>query len=305
MKTQKILLLVIGMAFLFLFADIVHAVTGEEALFVSAVQPDALLIIDLSGSMAWNPAGDDNVYGSTDSCYPDYTNCGCSGCSGGYCSSSQAARTCYASNACGTPDTTDCTGTGCSNGYCSSAQTLVTFYARSSCTTASYANCRGTTCERTDGYCNNPQAGGTTYYAHDSSSSADTSNCKYSETQKDCANGFCATSHTKCTYACTTAACNKTCTTGHDCAIPCVADKCQTNCSRLNIAKRAIFNILDDNGDTVINTIDEGSLGVRLGYMRYYDCNGDDTGNSYSSGCNSLVKAIGSTFSSINTSVKS
>ena len=70
-----------------------------------------------------------------------------------------------------------------------------------------------------------------------------------------------------------------------------------TKCSRLDIAKRAIFDILDDNGDGTINSTDETSLGVRIGYMRYY--NGDDTGGDYSSGNNKLTKALGTKYSSI------
>ena len=76
-----------------------------------------------------------------------------------------------------------------------------------------------------------------------------------------------------------------------------------TSCSKLDIAKRAIFDILDDNGSNTVTAADETSLGVRLGYMRFYDCSSDDTGNSYSSGCNSIIKDIGSSYSSINTSV--
>ncbi|WP_333653709.1 pilus assembly protein [Dissulfurispira sp.] len=78
-----------------------------------------------------------------------------------------------------------------------------------------------------------------------------------------------------------------------------------TNCSRLAIAKRAIFDLLDDNNDNVINSSDETSLGIRMGYMRFYDCNSDDTGGSYTSGCNSLIREIGSSsysliYSSVN-----
>lgn len=70
-----------------------------------------------------------------------------------------------------------------------------------------------------------------------------------------------------------------------------------TRCSKLDIAKRAIFAILDDNGDGTINSTDETSLGVRVGYMRYY--NGDDTSGDYSSGNNKLSKALGTHYSSI------
>ena len=49
------------------------------------------------------------------------------------------------------------------------------------------------------------------------------------------------------------------------------------NCSRVAIAKRAIFDILDNNDSGGINSQDETSLGVRFGYMRFYGC-GSDTG---------------------------
>lgn len=70
-----------------------------------------------------------------------------------------------------------------------------------------------------------------------------------------------------------------------------------TNCSRLAIAKRAIFGILDDNGDNSVNAADETSLNVRIGYMRFY--NGNDTGGNYLSGYNRLSKAIGQSYSTI------
>ena len=83
----------------------------------------------------------------------------------------------------------------------------------------------------------------------------------------------------------------------------CTAGGCTKGCSRLAIAKRSIFNILDDNSDGKIDTTDEGSLAVRLGYMRFYNCSTDESGN-YSAGCNTLVKAIGTSYSAINTSVQ-
>ncbi|HOI75130.1 MAG TPA: PilC/PilY family type IV pilus protein [Syntrophales bacterium] len=71
-----------------------------------------------------------------------------------------------------------------------------------------------------------------------------------------------------------------------------------TNCSRLSIAKRGLFEILDDNNDTYINLQDSNSLGIRLGYMRYYNCGSDESG-SYSSGCNMVLKTIDTKYSSI------
>ncbi|PKN35441.1 MAG: hypothetical protein CVU61_04010 [Deltaproteobacteria bacterium HGW-Deltaproteobacteria-19] len=71
-----------------------------------------------------------------------------------------------------------------------------------------------------------------------------------------------------------------------------------TNCSRLTIAKRGLFEILDDNNDTYINLQDSNSLGIRLGYMRYYNCGSDESGD-YSSGCNKVLKTIDTKYSNI------
>ncbi|MCE5264890.1 MAG: hypothetical protein LLG97_15335 [Deltaproteobacteria bacterium] len=70
-----------------------------------------------------------------------------------------------------------------------------------------------------------------------------------------------------------------------------------TKCSRLDIAKRAIFDILDDNGSGTITGDDEKSLGVRIGYMRYY--NGNDTAGDYLTGNNRLSKPLDTKYSSI------
>ena len=143
MKSLKSLAIINIIVLLCLFAFAGQAAatapeTGEEALFTNSTQPDALIVLDLSGSMEWNPAGGNDVYGN-------------SSCSGTFYSSSGSGHT--------------------------------------------------------------------------------------------------------------------------------------TNCSRLNIAKRSIFDLLDDNDDNTVNSADETSLEVRIGYMRFYDCSSDDTSNSYTSGC--------------------
>jgi hypothetical protein len=74
-----------------------------------------------------------------------------------------------------------------------------------------------------------------------------------------------------------------------------------TDCSRLEIAKRAIHGVLDDDGDNDIDTDDEASLNVRFGYMRFYD--GNDTAGNYNSGNIRLIKGIGTHYSEIMTSV--
>jgi hypothetical protein len=72
-----------------------------------------------------------------------------------------------------------------------------------------------------------------------------------------------------------------------------------TDCSRVAIAKRALFDILDDNDDNSITSTDEQVLNIRLGYMSFNECSGDDTAGSYSSGCNALIWEIASKYSRI------
>jgi Tfp pilus tip-associated adhesin PilY1 len=75
-------------------------------------------------------------------------------------------------------------------------------------------------------------------------------------------------------------------------------------CAKIDIAKEAVRKILDDNGDGNIDSKDEDSLKVRIGYMRFYSCYADESGN-YRSGCNILMKEIGSSYSVLNSAVQS
>jgi hypothetical protein len=190
--------------------------TDEAALFTSSLAPDALIVLDLSGSMNASPNGDVRWTHSTSVNFNPHTT-QCVGttydCSGGYCR------------------LVDLDG----NGYIDAAApcTVRVFFpwgADSSCT-PNAADCSGT----------------------------------------NCINGFCATSRTG----------------------------CATDCSRLAIAKRAIFSILDDNGSNTITSADETSLGVRIGYMRFYNATADDIGGSYTAGSNKLMKAIGIRYSNL------
>ena len=152
-------------------ANALQPVAGEEALFTTSTSPDALIVLDLSGSMSSNPAGGSYKYGSSESCTADTTNC-----------------------------VTGSSAVTCGGGFCVSAKS-----------------------------------------------------------------------------------------------------GCNIDCSRLAIAKRAIFNILDDNKDGVVNSSDEGSLGVRMGYMRFYNCGTASQEQvetySYTSGCNTLIRPIDSKYS--------
>lgn len=49
-----------------------------------------------------------------------------------------------------------------------------------------------------------------------------------------------------------------------------------TNCSKLEIAKRALFQLLDYNSDNTINSSDNTGMGMRFGLMRYYNCSSAD-----------------------------
>ena len=73
----------------------------------------------------------------------------------------------------------------------------------------------------------------------------------------------------------------------------------RVDCSRIAIAKRAIFALLDSNNDGQITIDDETSLGVRVGYMRFYNCSMSFTGSGasaettgtlgYNGGCNTKI----------------
>jgi hypothetical protein len=64
------------------------------------------------------------------------------------------------------------------------------------------------------------------------------------------------------------------------------------NCTKIQIAKRAIFDLLDDDNNGIINSLDMTSLGVRIGYMRYVNSSVDETSVDYTSGNNKLIQSI-------------
>ena len=76
-----------------------------------------------------------------------------------------------------------------------------------------------------------------------------------------------------------------------------------TDCNRVAIAKRAIFDILDDNNDSVVDDQDEEVLNVRIGYMRFHD--GDDTAGDYTKDNNKLIEPLGTVYSTVWSSVNS
>ncbi len=77
-----------------------------------------------------------------------------------------------------------------------------------------------------------------------------------------------------------------------------------TNCSRVEIAKRAIKSILDANNDGLVNSQDETTLSMRMGYMRFYACtrntgSNPDNGTNYNAGCNQLIHPIGTSYNTL------
>ncbi len=64
------------------------------------------------------------------------------------------------------------------------------------------------------------------------------------------------------------------------------------NCTKIQIAKRAVFDLLDDDNNGIINSLDMTSLGVRIGFMRYWGASYDETSVDYSSGNNVLIQGI-------------
>lgn len=51
---------------------------------------------------------------------------------------------------------------------------------------------------------------------------------------------------------------------------------CNKNCSKLAILKRAMFNVLDSDDNSIINDADYDHLGIKFGYMRLKDAGLDD-----------------------------
>ncbi|MGA2525200.1 MAG: PilC/PilY family type IV pilus protein [Smithellaceae bacterium] len=113
-------------------------------------------------------------------------------------------------------------------------------------------------------------------YGSSTSCVADTTNCANIGHSTNCSGGFCQNSQTN----------------------------CNVNCSKVAIAQRALFNILDDNNNGTIDSNDSTSLNIRIGFMRYYNCSGDVPviawgSSTKSSGCAALVRGIGSAYSQI------
>jgi len=69
--------------------------------------------------------------------------------------------------------------------------------------------------------------------------------------------------------------------------VKCTAGR--VDCSKAGIAKRAIYALLDDDGDKKLTKKDQESLGIRVAYMRFKYCNSVEdpiSSPNYNSGCN-------------------
>lgn len=271
---SALLIFIFSMVLLFLPGN--AGAAGEDVLWASTVEPDALILLDISYSMTQNPAGGTNIYGASESCTADTVVC--------------ASGSRYAASDCDTPNTGACVSTGTryaasstctadnSTGKCVAGRT---YYARSNCNTANTSNCTGSGCS--GGFCNSSKTG-----------------CSVSCNTSDCSGGFCASLHMGCANNCTA-----TCTGGFcsssipGCSVNCTASGscsggfcsssgggCTTNCSKLAIAKRAIFSMLDDNNDGTVNSADNTSLKVRMGFTTF-------------STAITNVKSLGSTYQDI------
>lgn len=67
-----------------------------------------------------------------------------------------------------------------------------------------------------------------------------------------------------------------------------------TSCRKIDIAKRALFDLLDDDNINGITSADVSSLGMRIGFMRYYNCGSSSDAKVYtdSTGCIKLSWGI-------------
>ena len=72
-----------------------------------------------------------------------------------------------------------------------------------------------------------------------------------------------------------------------------------TNCSKVALAKSAVFTFLDYNSDGTIDVNDENALNIMMGYMRFYNCSSPETTVDYNAGCNKLIDPFNTHYSQI------
>jgi len=352
---------------------------GDESLWTTTVTPDALIIQDLTGSMAWLPNGSSpTFYSCGSSCTePYYTTVQTSSVPStlyvvASSCSSDGPYTISDPDLVGMPTSTlyYLYGNTCGTSYAGPYYTtkpspsfnLTTVYANSSCTGASYAyyaasgtghtkpctvsssalsgnpvysstsDCstgpfyknsasgrtacyKYSSCTLSSGYTASSCTTGTTFYtSYDSthpvacgtSTSCTTPSTVYAS---DCATGpYYKTSSSSHSLSC--GACSKACSVSgttykysstSSCAGPFYSSSTgRTDCSKIAIAKRSLFQLLDYDSDSSITSADVTGLGMRLGLMRYYNCSAEDnyTGTSPSTdlpfyaGCEKVIWPI-------------
>lgn len=254
-----------------------HAFANDTDLYIltqmmAQVPPDALIILDLSGSMGQTPSGGTLYYdpgtcthncGDNIAYYPTSGSNYPSSCSG------SGAKYAHSSSCCSTGPLYR--GTGGSGNQCSGSHNY---------------DCSGSvpsTLYYNPGTCPNNCGDNVAYYA--TSAAPHTSSCDQGNGNAIWGDSTCAGPYYQSSG------------TGHT-----------TNCSKVAVAKRAIFAFLDtDNGsgngipDGIIDSNDQAYLKIRMGYMRFYNCNNNDTVNttSYNSGCNTLIDPLNTPYSTI------
>jgi Tfp pilus tip-associated adhesin PilY1 len=277
---KKLVYLSLLLIFLIPFS---HAFANDTDLYIltqmmQQVPPDALILLDLSGSMSDPPWGS-GLYYDPGTCSQWTNNCGDNvayyptSVSPNTSSCSVSAKYSSSSTTCSTGPLYKSSGSGHTH-LCSGVPSTL-FY-------------NPGTCKQWTNNCGDNVA----YYTTNTSphtSSCDNSNNNATWGDSACLGPFYQSSGT-----------------GHT-----------TNCSssKLTLAKKAVFNFLDaDNGtntgtpDGTINSNDQAYLKIRMGYMRYYNCGSSSTEattypetntSSYSSGCNTLIYPLNTAYSTI------
>jgi len=72
-----------------------------------------------------------------------------------------------------------------------------------------------------------------------------------------------------------------------------------TNCSKVALAKSAIFTLLDYDSNGTVDVNDENALNILMGYMRFYNCSSPETTVDYNAGCNKLIDPFNTHYSTI------
>lgn len=261
--------------------------TSEEDLFNTQNDPDALIVLDLSGSMKDNPIGGSNRYGLDD-------------CSGEVFSDTKAddyqtdcrrvdiAKRVIAKildeNDSSTITSADRTSMGVRFGYMrfyncssSSSESGITGYGSTAACTPDTDNCTGAACGREDGYCNSAIAA-YTRYASNASCLADTTNCRGT----GCSGGFCSTSTPSPTYYSATSSCTPD--TFRCFGTGCSDGFCNASTSRMVYGSTAACTANDSYGNCTGNNCEGGFCTTSKNKRTYYahsDCNKPNTDQCY------------------------